>query len=188
MRVFSDFVALLARAGAVRPAAGPGRGPVETAGEADAPAVEVAAPSAVLMEKVTGEVLYAKGEHERRPPASVTKVMTMLLIAEAVDAGEITLEDEVTARPRPPPWRQPGLAGGGRADDRVRHAQVHRRGLRQRLRRGHGRVHQRQRGGLRRAHERARRRTGDGKHAFHQLHRPFRRPRGTTPPPATSPS
>lgn len=66
-------------------------------GAETAPAIEVAAPSAILIEKVTGEVIYAKGEHERRPPASVTKVMTMLLIAEAVDSGEITLEDEVTA-------------------------------------------------------------------------------------------
>ena len=97
MRVFSGFVALLLALALCAPLRARAEGTVETAGEADAPAVEVAAPSAVLMEKVTGEVLYAKGEHERRPPASVTKVMTMLLIAEAVDAGEITLEDEVTA-------------------------------------------------------------------------------------------
>ena len=97
MRGFSGFVALLLALALCAPLRARAEGPVETAGEADAPAVEVAAPSAVLMEKVTGEVLYAKGEHERRPPASVTKVMTMLLIAEAVDAGEITLEDEVTA-------------------------------------------------------------------------------------------
>ena len=97
MRVFFGFVALLLALALCAPLRARAEGPVETAGEADAPAVEVAAPSAVLMEKVTGEVLYAKGEHERRPPASVTKVMTMLLIAEAVDAGEITLEDEVTA-------------------------------------------------------------------------------------------
>ena len=68
-----------------------------TAAGADISAPEVAAPSAILMEKVTGEILYEKKSHERRPPASVTKVMTMLLIAEAVDSGEITLEDEVTA-------------------------------------------------------------------------------------------
>ena len=66
-------------------------------GGASAPALEVAAPSAILMEKTTGEVLYEKNADERRPPASVTKVMTMLLIAEAVDGGEITLSDEVTA-------------------------------------------------------------------------------------------
>ena len=68
-----------------------------TAAGAGISAPEVAAPSAILMEKVTGEILYEKKSHERRPPASVTKVMTMLLIAEAVDSGEITLEDEVTA-------------------------------------------------------------------------------------------
>ena len=66
-------------------------------GGASAPALDVAAPSAILMEKTTGEVLYEKNADERRPPASVTKVMTMLLIAEAVDGGEITLSDEVTA-------------------------------------------------------------------------------------------
>ena len=60
----------------------------------------VAAPSAVLMEKVTGDVLYEKASHERGSPASVTKVMTMLLIAEDVDSGRISLSDTVTASAR----------------------------------------------------------------------------------------
>ena len=47
--------------------------------------LKIAAPSAVLMEKETGELLYEKGAHERRPPASVTKVMTLLLIIEDID-------------------------------------------------------------------------------------------------------
>lgn len=63
-------------------------------------APEVAAPSAVLIERETGTVLYAKDETERRPPASVTKVMTLLLIAEAVDSGELALDDMVTASER----------------------------------------------------------------------------------------
>lgn len=66
----------------------------------DPAAPEVAAPSAVLIERETGTVLYAKDETESRPPASVTKVMTLLLIAEAVDSGELALDDMVTASER----------------------------------------------------------------------------------------
>ena len=47
-------------------------------------AVEVSAPSALLMEKETGTVLYAKDEHAKLEPASVTKVMTILLTMEAI--------------------------------------------------------------------------------------------------------
>ena len=60
-------------------------------------APELEAPSAVLMERETGAVLYAKGETERRPPASVTKVMTLLLAAEAVDSGALDLDEKVRA-------------------------------------------------------------------------------------------
>lgn len=60
----------------------------------------VSSPCAVLMERSTGEVLYAKAEHERRAPASVTKVMTMLLIVEAVDSGLLKLDDTVTGSAR----------------------------------------------------------------------------------------
>ncbi len=56
--------------------------------------------AAVLMERQTGTVLYAKGEHERLSPASVTKVMTLLLIAEAVDSGAVGSGDIVTASAR----------------------------------------------------------------------------------------
>ena len=50
--------------------------------------ISISAPSAILMEKYTGEVLYEKNAHERIFPASVTKVMTMLLIVEdIVDSG-----------------------------------------------------------------------------------------------------
>ncbi len=48
------------------------------------------------MEKHTGTVLYEKNAHERLEPASVTKVMTMLLIMEALEDGRISLEDTVT--------------------------------------------------------------------------------------------
>ncbi len=52
--------------------------------------------SALLMEKTTGEVLFAQNEHEALAPASVTKIMTMLLVMEAIDEGAIALDDVVT--------------------------------------------------------------------------------------------
>lgn len=58
--------------------------------------VEVQAPSAVLMEASTGAVLYEKDADTRRAPASVTKIMTMLLIFDALEDGKIALEDEVS--------------------------------------------------------------------------------------------
>ena len=62
--------------------------------------IDITAPSAVLMEKSTGEVLYEKDAHAKVFPASVTKVMTMLLIAEDLEAGKISLDDTVTASAR----------------------------------------------------------------------------------------
>ena len=58
-------------------------------------APEVAAPSALLMEKETGNILYEQNSHEKMEPASVTKVMTLLLVMEALDSGRITKEDMV---------------------------------------------------------------------------------------------
>lgn len=57
---------------------------------------EVQAPSAVLMEAQTGKVLMKKNEHEKRACASITKVMTLLLVMEALDSGKIGLSDMVT--------------------------------------------------------------------------------------------
>lgn len=51
--------------------------------------------SAVLMEMSTGKVLYEKNSHEKLPPASMTKVMSMLLVMEAIDNGTLKLSDEV---------------------------------------------------------------------------------------------
>ena len=51
--------------------------------------------SAILIEQETGEVLYAHNIHEQLYPASVTKVMSILLIMEALDSGKISLTDEV---------------------------------------------------------------------------------------------
>lgn len=57
--------------------------------------IEISAPSAILMESTTGTVLYAKDADTARPPASVTKIMTMLLIFDALESGAIRLQDEV---------------------------------------------------------------------------------------------
>ena len=61
-----------------------------------AQALEVSAPSALLMEKETGTVLFAKDEHAKLEPASVTKLMTLLLTMEAIDSGTIGYDDVVT--------------------------------------------------------------------------------------------
>ena len=58
------------------------------------PAPEISAPGAVLMEPSTGTVIYEKNGEEQRSPASITKIMTLLLIFEALEDGEITLEEE----------------------------------------------------------------------------------------------
>ncbi len=58
--------------------------------------LEVAGKSALLMDMATGTVLYEQNAHEKLAPASVTKVMTMLLIMEAIDSGKIGWDDTVT--------------------------------------------------------------------------------------------
>ena len=60
-------------------------------------ALEISAPSAVLMEKETGTVLYEKDAHAKLEPASVTKVMTLLLTMEAIDAGQLGYDTVITA-------------------------------------------------------------------------------------------
>ena len=57
---------------------------------------KIKAKAAVLIDSATGKVIYAQNADKKLPPASVTKVMTMLLAMEAVDSAKITLEDEVT--------------------------------------------------------------------------------------------
>ena len=59
--------------------------------------LQTAGKSAVLMDVATGTVLYEQNVHEPLAPASVTKVMTMLLIMEAIDSGKIGWDDTVTA-------------------------------------------------------------------------------------------
>lgn len=57
--------------------------------------LEISSKSAILMDVSTGQILYEKNAHDKLPPASVTKVMTMLLICEALDSGKIKLDDKV---------------------------------------------------------------------------------------------
>lgn len=58
--------------------------------------LEIKAKSAVLMDVSTGKLMYAENEHEKLYPASVTKIMSLLLFVEAIDGGKISLEDKVT--------------------------------------------------------------------------------------------
>ena len=67
----------------------------EDAGEAMP--VSVNAKAAILVDVSTGRVLCAQNEHERYSPASMTKIMPLLLITEAIDEGKIHLDDKVTA-------------------------------------------------------------------------------------------
>ena len=82
-RMLAIFVLLVLLAGAMLPAV--------RAAELDLPA-----PSYVLMERSTGEVLLEHNAHERLRPASVTKVMTLLLVMEAIDSGALSYDDVVT--------------------------------------------------------------------------------------------
>lgn len=65
----------------------------ETATDA---ALNISAPSALLMEASTGTVIYEKNSHDILRPASITKIMTLILIFDALESGQITLNDTVT--------------------------------------------------------------------------------------------
>ncbi len=62
--------------------------------------LEISAPSAILVEFDTGEILFEKNAHEMLPPASVTKIMTILLTMEAIDSGKIKYDDMVVGSAR----------------------------------------------------------------------------------------
>ncbi len=57
---------------------------------------QITAPSAVLMEQNTGTVMFEKNAHDKRAAASITKVMTLILVFEALDSGKIKMDDMVT--------------------------------------------------------------------------------------------
>ena len=58
--------------------------------------VDIRSKSVILLEQSTGEVLYSYNPDEQYPPASITKIMTLLLVMEAIDTGKITVDDMVT--------------------------------------------------------------------------------------------
>lgn len=64
-------------------------------GMLDVNSLEINAESAILMDAKTGTVLYTKNASEPLPPASVTKIMTLLLVAEAIENGSVLLSDKV---------------------------------------------------------------------------------------------
>lgn len=59
--------------------------------------LDVSAPSAILMDAATGTILWEKNAHDALPPASVTKIMALLLVMEALEGGKISWDDTVTA-------------------------------------------------------------------------------------------
>lgn len=69
----------------------------QAAAPADASALEIPAQSYILLESKTGTVITEKDADVQMPPASITKIMTLLLTMEAVDSGKISMEDTVTA-------------------------------------------------------------------------------------------
>lgn len=73
-----------------------GSKPEKTNENSNAESNEIEARSALLMEPCTGKIIYEKNADEKFAPASVTKIMTMLLTIEAVDSGKIALDDKVT--------------------------------------------------------------------------------------------
>jgi len=90
-RIVAAALALLFACTLTAPAAAAAAAPAPSGG------VSVAAPAAVLMEKETGAVLYEKDAYKQYEPASVTKIMTLLLVMEAIDSGRLGWDDMVTA-------------------------------------------------------------------------------------------
>ena len=65
----------------------------------ETPPITLTAPSCLLMDADTGAVIFEKSADEQRPVASVTKLMTLLILFEKLDGGEITPDDQVTVSP-----------------------------------------------------------------------------------------
>ncbi|MFB5084545.1 D-alanyl-D-alanine carboxypeptidase family protein, partial [Symbiobacterium thermophilum] len=84
--------------------------PVEAAAAAEEAGsgepVKIESPSAILMEPLSGRVIYQKNAHERRNPASVTKIMTLIVAFDAIRDGKVSLKDPVTISEEAK--RQPG--------------------------------------------------------------------------------
>ena len=133
---------------------------------AQAAGPEVNAKAVLLMEKTTGQVMYEEHAHDPLELASVTKVMTMLLIMEALEEGTITKETMVPVSAT--------AAGMGGSQVYMKEGEGHRRGLRQRRLCGHGGIPGRQRERLCGKDERQSGGAGHGKHRLCQLHRSAR--------------
>lgn len=84
-RIIRGFLTLLLLAGVL----------VQSVLPVHASAPTLNASSVILMEETTGQVIYEVNADEKKPPASITKVMTMILVFEAVESGKITMTDEV---------------------------------------------------------------------------------------------
>jgi D-alanyl-D-alanine carboxypeptidase (penicillin-binding protein 5/6) len=89
--------ALISAAGPARAEPNPQQSAQPAAEVAKPPDLDVNSPSCILLDHLTGEVLYEKNADERRSPASLTKIMTLVLALEAVADGRIKMDDRVTA-------------------------------------------------------------------------------------------
>jgi len=70
------------------------------------PQLDISSPSAILMDAGTGTVLFEKNPHEKMEPASITKIMTMLIVFEAIESGKVKLSDTVRVSERA--WKTGG--------------------------------------------------------------------------------
>ena len=101
----------------------------------------IEAPSAVLLESSTGKVIFEQNARERRSPASITKIMTLLLTFEALDQGKIKLEDPVTVSAYASSMGGSRYPGGERGTDLGDHDQMYCCSFWQRCQCGGGRIH-----------------------------------------------
>lgn len=95
--IFSYFFVFLIVIGPIKALASdslPQENAIETAADSE---LNLNAPSCILMEELSGRVLFEKESHERRPCASITKVMTLILTFEAIEEGKFTYSDMLTA-------------------------------------------------------------------------------------------
>jgi D-alanyl-D-alanine carboxypeptidase len=140
--------------------------PAVTAGyaaPAEVPPPRCDSPSCVVMDAVSGEVLFEKNSREKRHPASVTKIMTLLLTLEDVAAGKVALSDQVTASANA--WEMGGTEVWAEPGETMELEEwIKRRGsrVRQRRSRDTGRVHFGHRGSVCGQDERKSQGTGDG--------------------------
>ena len=105
----------------------------------------IEAPSGILMEAQTGTVVYQKDADTRRSPASITKIMTLILIFDALDKGSLKMDDTVTtsAHAKSMGGSQVFLGGGGNPDS-GNPDQMHCNRVRKRCQRSNGRAYLRQ--------------------------------------------